>query len=321
MKQAHCIISEAGMQNLMSAGISTGWLRAWLLSAGATDVQIHLLESGSWKELYAEWQLFFATEPELNEIAESILQNISCAYIPLENPPRHACHFQIEDKQILLLPVGEIAYQRTQWLTALNGGKTLLPLYVSATDNLPIALEPGMSASIDKPESTPCLNSVGLTLEEQVINTLKEKEISIRAVESCTAGSIISRLCRVPGSSSVVDRSWVTYSNQAKQEEVDVDPELIEEFGAVSQDVVIAMALGGAAEQYACIAVSGIAGPGGGTEEKPVGTVWIAASIKGQGASSRNLQLDGARHEIQSKAVIQSLSLMLNKLEKQKAHD
>jgi len=306
------------MQSLMSAGISTGWLRAWLLSAGATEVSIELLESNRWWESNVEWRLFFATKAELNDIAEQCFEDVPCTHIELNNPPRHACHFQLDGLQALLLPVGEIAYQRDKWLTALNGGAALLPLYISATDDLSITLEPGMSACLNKPEQQiPCINNAGVTLEEQVINTLKERSLSIRTVESCTAGGIMSRLCRVPGSSSVVDRSWLTYSNQAKQEEVDVEPELIEDFGAVSQDVVIAMADGGAADsEHICIATSGIAGPGGGTDEKPVGTVWIAIAQEGTNIFSTCLQLEGARHEIQARAVTQSLALMLTKLEK-----
>ena len=315
MKQTQFIISEAGLNSLISAGISTGWIRAWLLSAGANEVTVHLLESSTWVGSSADCQIFFATEPELNDIAAPFIQHVPGREIALDNPPRHAIHFMHEHHHTLLLPVGEIAYQRSLWLSALNNDAALSPLYISASDDLSIPLEPGMSASLTKAEQIPCLNAAGLTIEEHVINALKEREISIRTVESCTAGGIIARLCRVPGSSDVVDRAWVTYSNQAKQDEVDVDPDLIEEFGAVSQDVVIAMALGGADVHHVCIAVSGIAGPTGGSAEKPVGTVWIAIAQDGQSTLSRCLQLTGARHEIQSRAVIQSLSLMLKKLE------
>jgi len=74
----------------------------------------------------------------------------------------------------------------------------------------------------------------------------------------------------------------------------------------------------GSNQSHICIATSGIAGPGGGCEEKPVGTVWIAVAQEGESTTSRCLQLTGARHEIQSRTVIHSLSLLLNKLEKSK---
>jgi len=325
--KAQFIISESGLQSLMAAGFSTAWIKAWIASAGVEEVTTHLLETNTWWESKAEWRIFFATEAELNHLVNECFQDLPRKNIELQNPARHASHFELDGLQALLLPIGEIAYQRKIWLAALNNSAPLSPLFISASDALPLKLEPGMSGSLEKPEQIPCLNSAGMTLEEQVINTLKEKRTSIRTVESCTAGSIASRLCRLPGSSDVVDRSWVTYSNQAKQEEVGVDAELIEEFGAVSQDVVIAMANGGinsgvdagsSEQSFVCIATSGIAGPGGGTEEKPVGTVWVAIAQDGQSTTSRCLQLAGARHEIQSRTVIQSLSLMLKKLEEKK---
>ncbi len=319
MKQTQFIVSEAGLNSLMGAGISIGWIRAWLLSAGATGVTIHLLESQAWADSSAETWIFFATKAELNAVAEPFIEHVRGTQIELDNPPRHALHFQMQTHQTLLLPIGEIAYQRKIWLAALNNDAPLSPLYIAASDDLPISLEPGLSASLTKPEQTSCLNTIGLILEENVINNLKQKRLSIRTVESCTAGGIAARLCRVPGSSDVVDRSWLTYSNQSKQEELDVDAEMIEEFGAVSQDVVIAMADGSADENHICIATSGIAGPGGGSEEKPVGTVWVAIAQDGQSTLSRCLKLEGARHEIQGRAVIQSLSLLLKKLEKSKA--
>ncbi len=325
--KAQFIISEAGLQSLTSAGISITWIKAWIASAGAEEVQTHLLETNTWWESKAEWRIFFATEAELNHLVDECFQDIPCNDIQLENPARQARHFELDGLHALLLPIGEIAYQRSQWLKVLNDNAPLAPLYISASDDLPITLEPGLSASLTQPAGNiSCLNAVGLTLEEQVINTLNKKNLSIRTVESCSAGAIAARLCRVPGSSAVVDRAWVTYSNQAKQEEVGVDAELIEDFGAVSQDVVIAMANGGvdagsSDQSHICIATSGIAGPDGGTDEKPIGTVWIAIAQDGQSTLSRCVNLKGARHEIQTRAVPQSLALMLSKLEKSKAHD
>jgi len=298
----------------MIAGISTGWLKAWLLSAGATEVSIDLLESNAWANSNADWQLFFARPDELNEVAEKNFSDSQCTQLKLDNPPRHVCHFMNQQRQTLLIPIGEIAYQRRHWLSLLTGGKALSPLYVSANDKQPITLEPGLSASLNRPEHTQYLNAAGITIEEQVIASLKQHKLSIRTVESCSAGGIAARLCRVSGASEVVDRSWVTYSNIAKQEEVGVDAELIDEFGAVSQDVVIAMADGGADASHICIATSGIAGPGGGTDEKPVGTVWVAIALEGQSTVSRCLKLSGARHEIQARAVIESLHLLLHKM-------
>ncbi|MFQ5519132.1 MAG: CinA family protein, partial [Mariprofundus sp.] len=129
-------------------------------------------------------------------------------------------------------------------------------------------------------------------------------------------GGIAARLCRMPGASDVLDRAWVTYSNAAKAEEVGVDFDLLEQHGAVSEAVVCAMAEGGADKKHICIAVSGIAGPGGGTDDKPVGTVWIAVAMHGQGTVSQCLNLSGARYEIQSRSVIAVLKLLLTEVKK-----
>ncbi len=112
-----------------------------------------------------------------------------------------------------------------------------------------------------------------------------------------------------------MDRAWVTYSNAAKHEEVGVVADLLQQYGAVSEEVVRAMAEGGADASHICIAVSGIAGPGGGSDEKPVGMVWVAVACAWHATVSRCLHLKGARHEIQSRTVIAALSLLLTKVE------
>jgi len=295
MKSVQWIISEAGMQSLMNAGLTVGWLKAWLMSAGATVVKIYWLESDDWKDANADWHIFFATDDELANLNKQ------------------------KNGHTLLLPIGDIARQRHDWLLLLNDAKPLMPLYVRADDSLPIALEPGLSASLSKPMDGQYLNTQGWLIEEQVIAVLKQQKLSIRNVEACTAGAIAARLCRVAGASEVVDRAWVTYSNAAKQEEVGVAAGLFEQYGAVSQEVIVAMAEGGCGcgdTSHICIAVAGIAGPDGGSKDKPVGTVWIAVAMQGSGTVSRCLHLTGARHEIQARTSIESLHLLLNVVEK-----
>ncbi|MEM9635817.1 MAG: CinA family protein [Pseudomonadota bacterium] len=113
-----------------------------------------------------------------------------------------------------------------------------------------------------------------------VIEELKSKGMMVATAESCTGGLICGALTEIAGSSAVVERGFVTYSNEAKCELLGVSPELIQRFGAVSAEVAIAMAEGAIAHSNADIAVSvtGIAGPGGGSEEKPVGTVHLAVA-------------------------------------------
>lgn len=104
----------------------------------------------------------------------------------------------------------------------------------------------------------------------------------IATVESCTGGMIGACITSASGSSSVFDRGFITYSNEAKSALVGVDPEVIREHGAVSAQCASQMAIGGlkTADVDAVVAVTGIAGPGGGTSEKPVGLVFIAVAIR-----------------------------------------
>jgi len=117
-----------------------------------------------------------------------------------------------------------------------------------------------------------------IKLEEVIGDLLKESSASLSTAESCTGGYIAHLLTSIPGSSEYFEGSVVSYSNEIKIKQLNVNPESIEKHGAVSREVVEQMAIGGRntlGTDY-CIATSGIAGPNGGTEEKPVGTVWIA---------------------------------------------
>lgn len=113
---------------------------------------------------------------------------------------------------------------------------------------------------------------------ERVLLSCRKRGLTVTTVESCTGGLVAATLTAIAGSSDVVDRAWVTYSNGAKNEMVGVPRETIEAHGAVSEPVARAMAEGLLARAPVAItvAVTGIAGPGGGSAEKPVGLVWLA---------------------------------------------
>jgi nicotinamide-nucleotide amidase len=119
-------------------------------------------------------------------------------------------------------------------------------------------------------------------LEEVVVKRLAERDETVATAESCTGGLLANRITNVPGASAVFLEGWVTYANDAKTRDLGVDSELIDRYGAVSEEVARAMAegaLGRAATSYA-LATTGIAGPDGGTAEKPVGTVFMALAGK-----------------------------------------
>ena len=140
---------------------------------------------------------------------------------------------------------------------------------------------------------------------EALAAALKARGWMLATVESCTGGLIAASCTSLAGSSKWFERGFVTYSNEAKTELVGVPAALIAEHGAVSEEAARAMADGALTHSNAHIAVSvtGIAGPGGGSPAKPVGTVWTAIARRGQPTSTRLLQLHGDRAEVRRQTV------------------
>jgi nicotinamide-nucleotide amidase len=157
----------------------------------------------------------------------------------------------------------------------------------------------------------PCVYSVdGRSLEAVVGDLLRERKLTIAAAESCTGGLLMSRLTDVPGSSDYVDRGVVCYSNRSKTELADVPPALMEEHGAVSEPVARAMAEGirRRAGTNIGVGITGIAGPGGGTPAKPVGTVAIAVASDEE-VRVRTFQFIGGREMVKFQAAQSALNM------------
>jgi len=150
----------------------------------------------------------------------------------------------------------------------------------------------------------------GRALETVVGDLLRERHLTIAVAESCTGGLLASRLTDVPGSSDYVDRGVVCYSNRAKTELAGVPEALIREHGAVSEPVALAMAEGirARAGTNIGIGVTGIAGPGGGTEHKPVGTVAVAVVVDGE-TRVRTFQFFGGRDMVKFQAAQSALNM------------
>jgi len=136
--------------------------------------------------------------------------------------------------------------------------------------------------------------------------------------ESCTGGLVCAAITEIPGSSDVLERGFVTYSNEAKIESLGVSAELIDTFGAVSVAVAWGMARGALKHSDAdvAVAITGIAGPGGGSESKPVGTVVFACALRGQNendisAEQKNFDPSLSRSEIRQEAAMVALELLL----------
>lgn len=151
-------------------------------------------------------------------------------------------------------------------------------------------------------------------LANEVFTALKARGLTIAMAESCTGGLIAGALTSIPGSSDVVYGGFVTYANEAKIAMVGVPYGLLKQFGAVSKDVALAMAEGalGAAGTHLAVAVTGIAGPGGGSKDKPVGLVHFAVAT---GEETRHLKKsfdpNWSRDQIREASVIEALKLVL----------
>lgn len=162
------------------------------------------------------------------------------------------------------------------------------------------------------------------TLAEALLEACRAQGAMLCAAESCTGGMIVAALTAIAGSSDVVDRGFVTYSNAAKSAMLGVEPELIAAHGAVSEPVARAMAEGALAAARAssetvalALSVTGIAGPGGGTAEKPEGRVHFAAARPGE-ATLHVLRDFGplGRAEVRRASVVQALELGLEALKR-----
>ncbi|HTM94963.1 MAG TPA: CinA family protein [Croceibacterium sp.] len=154
-----------------------------------------------------------------------------------------------------------------------------------------------------------------VALAQRVIDENVVAGRKIALAESCTGGLVAAALTEIPGSSSVLDRSFVTYSNDAKREMLDVPEDIIDTFGAVSVACVYAMAQGAlkASEADVAVAISGVAGPDGGTDSKPVGTVVFARAVRGQEepeAELRNFE-EQDRAGVRRHATLCALELLL----------
>ena len=151
------------------------------------------------------------------------------------------------------------------------------------------------------------------TLARLLVDEARSKSLRIVTAESCTGGLVAAAICNIPGASDVFERGFVTYTNRAKQELLDVPGELIADLGAVSEPVSRMMAEGALENSNAhiSVAITGVAGPGGGTRMKPVGTVHIATARTNHGLHHREefFQLAG-RSEVQLAAVQAALEAL-----------
>ena len=156
-------------------------------------------------------------------------------------------------------------------------------------------------------------------LAAQIGALLKSHGLMLATAESCTGGGVAQAITGVAGSSAWFERGFVTYSNLSKQQMLGVREATLKQHGAVSEMTVREMVEGALANSAAQVAlsVSGVAGPDGGTADKPVGTVWFAWGIRQGETYAQRLQIDGDRAEVRAQAVRVALQGVINLLNKQ----
>jgi len=151
-----------------------------------------------------------------------------------------------------------------------------------------------------------------ILLAQRLLQTCREQHLQLATAESCTGGLIAATLTAIPGSSDVVDRGFVTYTNAAKTDMLGVPASLIEAVGAVSEPVAREMAQGGLDRSLAdlCVSVTGIAGPGGGSALKPVGLVWFGLARRNGATHTESRIFPGDRGAVRLATVRHALHLL-----------
>ena len=152
-------------------------------------------------------------------------------------------------------------------------------------------------------------------LNEAVVKLLAEKKMTISSAESCTGGLFSALITNVPGASDILNEAFVTYANSAKMKYLGVKEETLEKHGAVSPETAFEMAEGLCARTGAdvTVGITGIAGPGGGTKEKPVGLVYAGVCVNGK-TEVIEMRHDGTREQVREKTCIEVLKNIISRV-------
>jgi nicotinamide-nucleotide amidase len=155
-------------------------------------------------------------------------------------------------------------------------------------------------------------------LAERLGRALERRKLMAATAESCTGGWVAEAITMVPGSSAWFERGFVTYTYISKREMLGVNVDTLETYGAVSEQVVREMAAGALRESHAqvAVAISGVAGPSGGTPEKPVGTVCFGWAVKNGEPWAETRRFDGDREAVRRQSVVHALAVLLETVEK-----
>jgi nicotinamide-nucleotide amidase len=277
-----------GAAVLEPAGTAPGMVVLPREGSGPTVVVL----PGPPRELHELWRAAVATEPFREAVAGA--GDYEQSMLRLFGIP------ESEIAETLRLAEAEIdGFGRLEITTCLRRGEVEV---VVRHEREAAAARTALEALIGERHERTLFSDDGSTVDEQVAELLAGQTIA--TAESCTAGLMVARLAERPGSSAYLLGGAVTYADRAKVDQLGVDPELIERHGAVSEEAAEAMAAG-AIERFGAtvsIAITGVAGPGGGSEEKPVGTVCWCVQRSGGTRMTRSVRLPGDRVEVRDRS-------------------
>lgn len=282
-----------GAQPLDPVGTAPG------LVVPGRDGQVIVVLPGPPRELQGMWDAALATDPVARKLGEAE---------PYENLALRMHALPESELAASLREIGETTdLSQLEIVTCLRGGEIYVDVrYRSDAEAAAEAVRNGLRERHERF----LFSEEGELADEVVARLLDGRTVSV--AESCTGGMLAARITDRPGASAQFEGGVVSYSNRAKSDLLGVDPDLIEREGAVSGPVAEAMAAG-ALERFSsdfALAVTGIAGPEGGTEEKPVGTVWICAAGPDGARLTRELLIPGDRSAIRLRTVVIALHLL-----------
>lgn len=315
------VVDEVALAMLATTG-QLPWLRAWLgngAPAPTFDIQdarwpkipgAKLVIGGTRTLAHAAQMLGAEWQP--GENGTGIVSD--ARPVALVHPGRMAWLLEPPNGgRALLAPPGDFVFARA-WLEMLLDAWPGSAVWAVRQEGDEI--EPGLVLAHHAPrEDAVQLSGTPVPPEETLLAILRKHRLGLRTAESCTAGMLAARIARVPGASAVLERGWIVYANEAKEEMLGVPPAVLAHEGAVSRGVVEHMARAGATDRIVCVAISGIAGPGGGTPRKPVGTVWMAVALGGA-VMARRFLFPGSRNEVRARATIWAMALIRQFLER-----
>ena len=315
MRGRGALVADAPSLAMLAATGQLPWLRAWL--GGGARAALHELEEGGWagmpgpmlvvagERALARAGLLLGRRWQVRDDGARAL--IGAQEVPLADPARTGWLLPLAGGgHVLLAPPGDFVFARA-WVEPLLGGLPALAAWAADGGD---EIEPGVVLAREAPSGEAVrLAAEPVPPEEVLLARLRARGLRLRTAESCTAGMLAARIARVPGASDVLERGWVVYANAAKEEELGVPRAVLAAHGAVSREVVEAMARAGADDETVCVAISGVAGPGGGTPDKPVGTVWIAAAL-GDAVTAGRFAFPGGRNEVRARATVRAMALV-----------